>query len=206
MSDQQVRDEVMTLLLAGYETTSAALTWTWYLLSQHPEVEERLHAELETVLGGQVPTADRLGELPYTRMVIQEAMRLYPPAFGFTRHAVADDEIGGYFVPANSTIFLTPYYTHRHPLFWEEPDKFDPERFTPERSAGRPRFAYVPFGGGPRQCIGNTFAMMEAQLILATVAQRYQLRLVPGHLVEPQVLLTVRPRFGLPMMLEAREQ
>jgi cytochrome P450 len=139
-------------------------------------------------------------------MVIQEAMRLYPPAFGFTRHAVADDEIGGYFVPANSTIFLTPYYTHRHPLFWEEPDKFDPERFTPERSAGRPRFAYVPFGGGPRQCIGNTFAMMEAQLILATVAQRYQLRLVPGHLVEPQVLLTVRPRFGLPMMLEAREQ
>jgi cytochrome P450 len=101
---------------------------------------------------------------------------------------------------------LTPYYTHRHPLFWEEPDKFDPERFTPERSAGRPRFAYVPFGGGPRQCIGNTFAMMEAQLILATVAQRYQLRLVPGHLVEPQVLLTVRPRFGLPMMLEAREQ
>jgi cytochrome P450 len=203
MSDQQVRDEVMTLLLAGYETTSAALTWIWYFLSQHPEVEQRLHDELETVLGSLTPTVDRLGELSYTRMVIQEVMRIYPPAFGFTRHTGADDEIGGYDVPANSTIFLTTYYTHRHPLFWEEPEKFDPERFTPERSVGRPRFAYAPFGGGPRQCIGNTFAMMEAQLVLATVAQRYRLCLVPGHPVEPQVLLTVRPRYGLPMTLQS---
>ncbi len=206
MSDQQLRDEVMTLLLAGYETTSTALTWTWYLLSQHPDVEQRLHAELETVLGGQTPTVDHLKDLPYTRMVIQETMRLYPPAFGFTRHAIADDEIGGYHVPANSILFLTPYYTHRHPLFWEDPERFDPERFTPERSVGRPRFAYAPFGGGPRQCIGNTFAMMEAQLVLATVAQHYQLRLVPGHRVEPQVLLTVRPRYGLPMTLRSREK
>jgi cytochrome P450 len=201
MSDQQVRDEVITLLLGGYETTSLALTWTWYLLSQYPDAEQRLHSELDAVLAGQTPTVEHLSALPYTRMVIQEALRLYPPAFGMTRYAVAADEIGGYPIPAHSIIFMTPYYTHRHPTFWEDPERFDPERFTPERSAGRPRFAYFPFGGGPRQCIGNTFAMMEAQLVLATVAQRYQLRLVPGHPVEPQVVFTVRPRYGMPMTL-----
>jgi len=204
MSDQQVRDEVLTLLLAGHETTATALTWTWYLLSQHPEVERRLHAELDTVLAGQVPTVEHLDALPYTRMVIQEAMRLYPPVFGLTRFAAASDEVGGYPLPANSMIFVSPYCTHRHPAFWEKPEVFDPERFTPERSAGRPRFAYFPFGGGPRQCIGNAFAMMEAQLVLAAVAQRYTLRLVPGHLVEPQVLLTMRPRYGLPMTIQPR--
>jgi cytochrome P450 len=204
MSDQQLRDEVLTLLLAGHETTAAALTWTWYLLSQHPEVERRLHAELDTVLGGRLPTVEHLDALPYTRMVIQEALRLYPPAFGFMRFAVASDEIGGYAIPANSLIFLSAYCTHRHPAFWEEPEVFDPERFTPERSADRPRFAYFPFGGGPRQCIGNAFAMMEAQPVLATVGQRFSLRLVPGHLVEPQVLLTMRPRYGLPMMVHPR--
>ena len=204
MSDQQLRDEVLTLLLAGHETTAAALTWTWYLLAQHPDVERRLHAELDTVLGGRRPSVEDLDKLPYTRMVIQEALRLYPPAFGFTRFAAGEDEMGGYRIPANSVIFLSAYCTHRHPAFWEEPEVFDPERFTPERSAGRPRFAYFPFGGGPRQCIGNTFAMMEAQLVVATVAQRYSLRLVPGHRVEPQVLLTMRPRYGLPMMLHPR--
>ncbi len=204
MSDQQLRDEVMTLLIAGYETTSIALTWTWYLLSQHPEVEQHLHAELDTVLGGKAPTVEHLNTLPYTRMVIQESMRLYPPAFGITRHAIAADEIGGYAIPANSVIFLTFYCAHRHPDFWEDPERFDPERFTPERSAGRPRFAYAPFGGGPRHCIGNSFAMMEAQLVLATVAQRYRLRLVPGHPVEPRVQLTLRPRYGLPMTLHSR--
>jgi len=204
MSDQQLRDEVMTLLLAGHETTATALTWIWYLLSQHPEVERRLHAELDTVLGGQLPTVEHLEALPYTRMVIQEAMRLYPPVFGFTRHAIAEDEIGGYRIRANSVIFMTPYCTHRHPAFWEEPEVFDPERFTSERSAGRPHFAYFPFGGGPRQCIGNNFALMEAQLVLATAAQRYTLRLVPGYKVEPHVLLTMRPRYGLPMTLHPR--
>jgi cytochrome P450 len=204
MSDQQVRDEVWTLLLAGHETTATALTWTWYLLSQHPEVERRLHAELDTILAGQVPTVEHLDALPYTRMVIQEALRLYPPVFGLTRHAVASDEIGGYHIPANSMIFVSQYCTHRHPAFWEEPEVFDPERWTPERSAGRPRFAYFPFGGGPRQCIGNTFALMEAQLVLATVAQRLILRLVPGHLVEPEVRLSLRPRYGLPMTLQPR--
>jgi cytochrome P450 len=204
MSDQQLLDEVLTLLLAGHETTATALTWTWYLLSQHPEVERRLHVEPEKVLAGRNPSVDDLDALPYTRMVIQEAMRLYPPAFGFTRFAIASDEMGGYPVPANSMIFLSAYCTHRHPAFWEEPEVFDPERFNPERSAGRPRFAYFPFGGGPRQCIGNSFAMMEAQLVLATVAQRYALRLVPGHAVEIQVLPTLRPRHGLPMTLHPR--
>jgi cytochrome P450 len=204
MGDQQLRDEVLTLLLAGHETTATALTWTWYLLSQHPEVERRLHVELEKVLAGRNPSVAELDALPYTRMVIQESMRLYPPAFGFTRFAIASDEMGGYPVPANSMIFLSAYCTHRHTAFWEEPEVFDPERFTSERSAGRPRFAYFPFGGGPRQCIGNSFAMMEAQLVLATIAQHYSLRLVPGHPVELQVLPTLRPRHGLPMTLHPR--
>lgn len=204
MNDRQVRDEVMTLLLAGHETTSNALTWTWYLLSQHPDVESRLHAELERVLGGRIPMVEDLPRLVYTRMVLEEALRLYPPAVGFNRKALADDEVGGYVVPANTLIWLSPYTTHRHPDFWEDPDVFDPERFSPERAAGRPHFAHFPFGGGPRLCIGNNFARMEAELILATIAQRYQLRLLPGHQVDPQVLLSMRPRHGLPMMLLER--
>jgi cytochrome P450 len=201
MSDQQVHDEVMTLLLAGHETTANALTWTWYLLSQSPDVECRLHAELDQVLAGQLPTVERLADLHYTRMVLEEALRLYPPVFGLSRKAIADDEIGGYFVPANTLIWMSPYATHRHPDFWENPEVFDPERFSPVRSAGRPHFAHFPFGGGPRLCIGSNFAMMEAQLILTTVAQHYRLRLVPGHSVVPEVLLTMRPRNGLPMTL-----
>ena len=202
MNDQQVRDEVMTLLIAGHETVSTALTWTWYLITKHPEVERHLHAELNTVLGGQIPTVDHLAKLPYTRMVLEETLRLYPPAWVFGRKSVADDEIGGYFIPANSMIVLSPYITHRHPAFWDKPEVFEPERFTPERSAGRPHYAYFPFGGGPRVCIGNNFALMEMQLILVTVAQRYKLRLVPGHPVEPEALLSLRPRYGLPMTLE----
>jgi cytochrome P450 len=204
MNDRQVRDEVMTLLLAGHETTSNALTWTWYLLSQHPDAESRLHAELEQVLGGRIPTVEDLPGLLSTRMVLEETLRLYPPVVGFNRKALADDEVGGYVVPANTLIWLSPYVTHRHPDFWENPDVFDPERFSPQRSAGRPHFAHFPFGGGPRQCIGNNFALLEAQLILATIAQRYRLRLLPGHQVEPQVLLTMRPRNGLPMTLLER--
>ena len=202
MDDQQVRDEVITLLIAGYETVSTALTWTWYLLSQYPDVERQLHAELDTVLGGHLPMVQHLPRLSYTRMVLEEALRLYPPAWIFGRKAIAEDEIGGYFIPANSMIVLSPYMTHRHPAFWGDPEVFEPERFTPERSAGRPHYAYFPFGGGPRVCIGNNFALMEMQLILATVAQRYKLRLVPGHTVEPEALLSLHPRYGLPMMLE----
>ena len=204
MSDKQLRDEVMTLLIAGHETTSNLLTWTWYLLAQHPEVERQLHDELARVLGGRIPTVEDVPQLSYTRMVLEESLRLYPPAVGFNRKALVEDEVGGYRVPANTLIWLSPHVTHRHPEFWDDPEAFDPERFTPERVAARPHFAYFPFGGGPRQCIGNNFAMMEAQLVLATIAQRYQLRLVPGHLVEPQVLLTMRPRDGLPMTLHPR--
>jgi cytochrome P450 len=205
MSDRQVRDEVMTLLLAGHETTATALTWTWYLLSQHSKVEDRLHAELDEVLAGQPPTVEHLPSLSYTRMILDESLRLYPPTFSLSRRALVDDEIGGYVLPAKSTILLCPYTTHRHPAFWEDPDEFNPERFLPERAAGRPHFAYFPFGGGPRQCIGNQFALMEAQLILASVAQRYRLRLASQHRVEAEVMLTIRPRHGLPMTLKPAE-
>jgi cytochrome P450 len=204
MSDQQLRDEVMTLLLAGHETTANLLTWTWYLLAQHPEAERRLHDELTRELGGRLPTVEDLPRLAYTTMVLEESLRLYPPAVGFNRKALAEDELGGYRVPANTLVWMSPHVTHRHPEFWDDPDAFDPERFTPERVAARPHFAYFPFGGGPRQCIGNNFAMMEAQLVLATIAQRYQLRLAPGRPVVPQVLLAMRPRDGLVMTLHDR--
>jgi cytochrome P450 len=206
MTDRQVRDEVMTLLLAGHETTATALTWTWYLLSQHPRVEDRLHTELDEVLAGQPPSVEHLPRLPYTRMILEETLRLYPPTFSLSRRALVDDEIGGYTLPAKSTILLCPYTTHRHPAFWEDPDEFNPERFLPERAAARPHFAYFPFGGGPRQCIGNQFALMEAQLILATIAQRYRLRLASQHRVEAEVVLTIRPRHGLPMALQSAER
>jgi cytochrome P450 len=202
MSDQQARDEVMTLLLAGHETTANTLIWTWYLLSQHPEVESRLHSELATVLGGSAPTVEQLPELTYTSMVLQEVLRLYPPAWIISRKAIADDELRGYHIPKGSMVIISPYATHRHPDFWEQPEVFDPERFTPERVAARPHYAHFPFGGGPRLCIGSNFAVMEAQLILATVASRYQLRLMPEHPVVPEAKITLRPRYGMPMTVQ----
>ncbi len=204
MNDQQLRDEVLTLLSAGQETTAQALAWTWYLLSQHPEVESQLHAELDSVLAGRAPNQDDLAQLPYTRMVIEESMRLYPPAWFISRNAIQADEIAGYHIPAKSLIWVSPYAMHRHPALWENPEVFDPERFTPERSTDRPRYAYFPFGGGPHLCIGNTFAMMEAHLALAMLAQQYKLRLVPGHPVEPVALITLAPRHGLRMTLHRR--
>jgi cytochrome P450 len=203
MSDQQLRDEVLTFLFAGYETTASALMWTWYALSQYPSVEKRLREELAAALDGRIPTFEDLRSLPYSRMVLEESMRLYPPGWGFERCAIGDDEIGGYHIPTGSLLFLCPYVTHRHPAFWDTPEEFDPERFTSERSAGRPRYAYFPFGGGPRQCIGNEFAMMECQLVVAMVAQRYRLHLVPGHPVEPDALAaTLRTRHGILMTLQ----
>jgi cytochrome P450 len=204
MSDKQLRDEVITLFVAGHETTAIALAWTWYLLSQHPSVEQRLYAELAEVLDGRPPATADLPNLPYTLMVIEEAMRLYPPAWVTNREAVADDEICGYHIPAKALVVISPYVMHHHPAYWEDPERFDPERFSPERSKDRPHYAYFPFGGGPRQCIGKFFALMEAQLILATIAQRYQLRLLPGHHVEAQAVTTLRPRNGLPMIFERR--
>jgi cytochrome P450 len=201
MTPRQVRDEVLTLLLAGHETTANALVWTWYLLSQNPEAADKLHHEVTSVLGERAPSGLELPRLPYTRMVVEESMRLYPPAWAVSRNAVGDDEIGGYRVPRKTNIIISSFITHRHPAFWEEPERFDPERFSPARSEGRPNFAYLPFGGGPRICIGNGFAMTETQLVVATVAQRYRLRLVPGHPVELHPLITLRPRNGMRMTL-----
>jgi cytochrome P450 len=203
MDDALLASEVVTLLIAGHETTANLLSWTWYLLSQHPEAEARLHAELASVLGGRAPTVGDLPNLPYTRMVIEESLRLYPPAYSFGRKALHDDVVCGYHLPKGAFVLVNPYTTHRHPAFWEDPDAFDPERFSLERSRDRPRFAYFPFGGGPRQCIGNDFALVEARIILATLAQHFRLRLVPGHAVEPEPLITLRPRGGVPMTIEA---
>jgi cytochrome P450 len=207
MTDDQLRIEVTTFLLAGQETTSLALTWTWYLLSQHPAVGEKLHAEVDTVAGVRDPSRPdgQLVNLPYTRMVLDEALRLYPPAWGFSRQAMGDDEIGGYRLPRGWLAFVIPYVLHRLPAYWEDPERFDPERFSPARSASRPKFVYLPFGAGPRQCIGNHFALLEAQVIIAVLARRFQLRLVPGHRVEAQPLISLRPRYGMAMTLERRE-
>ncbi len=204
MTDKQLRDEVATLFAAGQETTAVALTWTLYLLSRHPEIERKLHDEVDRVLGeGEAAFAD-LEHLTYTRMVIEEAMRLFPPAFAFNREPLADDEVGGHLIRAGSMVTISPYITHRNPRLWKDPLRFDPERFTPDRIKERHRFAYFPFGGGPRICIGNGFAMMEARLVLATIARAYRLRVVPGHRVEAQGRITLRPRYGLRMTLERR--
>jgi cytochrome P450 len=202
MGDKQLRDELITLFIAGHETTALTLSWAWHLLAEHPQQAARLHAELANALGERAPTIADLPNLPYSRMVIEETLRLFPPAWVTNRQAVEDDEICGYRIPAGAIVMISPYVVHRHTAYWDNPEAFDPERFTPERSANRPHYAYFPFGGGPRQCIGKGFALMEAQLILATLAQRCRLRHVPGHQVEPQALMTLRPRGGLPMTVE----
>lgn len=204
MSEKQLRDEVMTIFLAGHETTANALSWTWYLLSKHPDVERRLDAELKEVLGGRVPTLFDLKNLKYTLQVLNETMRLYPPVWEIGRENIGTDQLGGYDIPSNSTIILSAYVTHRHPDFWENPEGFDPERFSPEHSGNRPQYAYFPFGGGPRTCIGNNFALMEAQLVIADIAQKYRLELVPGHVVEPEPMITLRPRNGILMTLHPK--
>jgi cytochrome P450 len=204
MNDEQLRDEVLTLILAGHETTATALSWIWYRLSEHPEVEAKLHAELDEVLGGRAPTMSDLANLNYTGMVIDEAMRLYPPVWAIGRAAIDDDEIMGYRIAKGSNLALVQWFAHRHPAFWENPERFEPERFSAERAGGRSRYAYFPFSGGPRMCIGNIFALTEAQLVLASVAQRYRLRMVPGHRIELQPLVTLRSRYGVQVTLERR--
>jgi cytochrome P450 len=205
MNDEQVRDEAVTLFAAGHETTSNALTWTWYYLAQNPEVEARLWAELDEVLAGRAPTVDDLGRLAYSQMVIKESMRLRPPAWILNgRQAMEEVTIGPYTIPAGSTVFIAPYVMHRQAGYFPDPETFDPERFRPEKEKQMPRYAYIPFGGGPRICIGNAFAMMEAQLILATVAQRYRLSLVGEGAVELQPQITLSPKGGLEMQIAAR--
>ena len=204
MDEKQIRDQVMTLLLAGHDTVATTLKWTWYLLTQYPEAQERLQAELDQILTGCIPTVEDLPRLHYTRMLLEEAMRLYPPVWLVMRRAILDDEIGGYHIPAHSYILWSPYMAHRHPDFWEKPEEFYPERFSIEDLAKRPRHAYMPFSSGPRFCIGNTFAMTEAQLILATIAQQYRVSLAPGHHVELEPLLSLRPKNGILVSLERR--
>jgi len=204
MSDAQLRDEALTIFLAGHETTANALTWTWYLLSQHPEVEARLHSELDSTLAGRLPTYENLPALPYTRMVLAESMRLYPPAWAIGRRALEDFAAGGFTVPAGSVVLMSQYIMHRDSRFFPEPERFDPERWTPEHQAERPKFSYFPFGGGARVCIGEQFAWMEGILLIAAIAQQWRMRLVPDHVVDLQPLITLRPKYGMRMTLEGR--
>jgi len=199
MTVRQLRDEVMTFLLAGHETTAVALAWTWYLLARHPEIAERTRAEVLGVLGDRPPSLEDLPRLPLARMVVEEAMRLYPPVWGIGRQSIAADRIAGWDIPAGALVNLSPWVTHRHPAIWNDPERFDPERFRPGGERARPRFAYFPFSGGPRLCIGEAFSMLEAQIIVAMMLQRYRLTLVDPRPVDIETTLTIRPRGGLPM-------
>lgn len=201
MDDRQLRDELVTLYVAGSDTMASTMTWLWYVLARHPEVDRRLRAEVHDVLGGRRPTYADLARLSYTKQVLQETMRLYPAVWMFPRLASKDVVIGGYLIPARSPLLLCPIVTQRDPTFWSEPEAFDPDRFAPDRSEGRPRYAYYPFGGGPRQCIGNGLALMEGQLIIARMVQRFRPTLVPGHPVVVASQTGLKPRHGLKMTL-----
>jgi cytochrome P450 len=204
MTDTQVRDEALTLFLTALDTTSLALTWTWYLLSQHAAAEMELHAELDRVLGDRSPTIDDIERLPYTRMVFLEAMRLYPPIYAIARQAVAAFPAGGYIVPAGTLVLMSPYLMHRDPRYYAEPARFDPQRWHPDAASRPPKFAYFPFGGGPRGCIGQPYAMQEGVLVLAAVARHWRMRLTPGHRLAFRPLINLRPRHGMPMILKQR--
>lgn len=204
MSDEQLKDEVLTLLVAGHDTVAASLTWTWIMLSQHPHVRAQLHDELKSVLDGRNPELKDTERLPYTRMVFDETLRLYPPAWGQPRQSIDEDVVDGYYLPKNAFVSLNQYTTHRHPEFWQRPEEFDPERFTPENIKGRPRFAYFPFGGGARVCIGQNLALLEAQLAIATIAQRYQVDLLPGQQIVPDPTFTLIPRGVVSATLKRR--
>lgn len=201
---EELGREIVTMIFAGHETTANTLTWAWFLLSQNPAAESKLHAELDAVLQGRAPTMDDVPNLVYTRRVIDETLRVYPPAWAFGRKSLQPDTLGEYDFPAKSIVIISPYTMHRHPKFWNHPEAFDPDRFAPEQSENRPRYAYLPFGGGPRLCIGQPFALAEATLLLSALAQRYQLRLAPNRLVTPEPHVTLGVAGGLPMTVTAR--
>jgi len=201
---QSLRDQVITIFLAGYETVANALSWTWYLLSQNPECERRFHDEIDRELRGEPPQFDDIPRLRYVEMIFAESMRLYPPAWAMGRRARQDFHLGDYFLPAKTTVLISQFITHRDSRFFPDPLRFEPERFSTEAKARRLKFTYFPFGAGARQCIGESFAWMEGILLLATLAQKWKLKLVPGHLVEPEPLITLRPKYGMRMELEAR--
>jgi cytochrome P450 len=204
MSNEQLRDELITMAAAGHETTANALSWTWYLLSRHPEAAERVSREAREVLGDRPVTLADVGRLQFTGRVVSESMRLFPPVWGFDRQAVGEDMIGDQPVYPGSLVIMVPYSIHRDPAYWSNPEGFDPDRFLPDRQAQRPRFAYLPFGGGSRICIGKAFAMMEAKIAVALIARRWRLDLVPGHPVVPEPSVTLRPRHGVRVMVRPR--
>jgi enediyne biosynthesis protein E7 len=203
VAQQRMRDELITLLLAGHETTASTVGWTLYLLDRHPEVLARVRAEALEVLGDRLPDYADLTRLTYIGMVLQETMRLYPPVWILTRRSLADDEIGGYHGPGGSDVLICPYTLHRHPAFWPEPSVFDPERFRPDRPVDRPRYAHIPFGAGPRFCVGNHLGLMEATFVLAMLARELRLKRLPGHRAVPEPMLSLRMRGGLPMTVTA---
>jgi cytochrome P450 len=201
MTDQQLRDEVMNLLLAGHETTANALSWTWMLLSHNPEVQTKLQEELQAVLGGRVPSMADLPQLRYTERVVLESMRLYPPVWAMTRQALQDCEIGGYLIPAGTNVFMSQWVMHRDSRYFDNPEEFQPNRWADDLAKRLPTYAYFPFGGGPRVCIGKSFALMETVLVLATIAQKFQLTLVPEHPIVLQPSITLSPKHGIKMLL-----
>jgi cytochrome P450 len=204
MTDRQLRDETITLFLAGHETTASTLSWTWWLLAKNPAAEAKLHSELDAVLGDRAPTLDDLPKLVYTGHVITESLRLYPAVWGMARLVAEDHEIAGYPVTKGMGVAMAQWVVQRDPRWYDAPEEFRPERWEGDLLKRLPRFAYFPFGGGPRQCIGNAFALMEAALILATIARKFRLRLVPGHPVVPLASITLRPRHGVHVILESR--
>jgi cytochrome P450 len=203
-TEKSLRDQVITIFLAGYETVANVLSWTWSLLAQNGDCERRFHEEIDRELQGRLPTYEDLPRLRYVEMVMAESMRLYPPAWAMGRYALNDFKLGKFFLPAKTTVLMSQFITHRDPRFFPDPLRFDPERFTAEAKGRRAKFTYFPFGAGFRQCIGESFAWMEGVLLLATLGQKWKLRLIPNHPVEPEPLITLRPKYGMRMQLEAR--
>jgi cytochrome P450 len=204
MTERQLHDEVMTIVLAGHETTANALTWAWWLLARHAEVARRVRDEVDAVVGDRDPVPADLARMPLVARVLDEALRLYPPAWAFERQAIQRDVVSGYTVPAGAIVGVSPFVLHRHPRWWADPERFDPDRFAPERAAQRPRWVYLPFGAGPRTCIGAGFATMESQIVLAMMARRFELDLLPEQEVELEPLITLRPKNGLKLRVRAR--
>ncbi|HWB64402.1 MAG TPA: cytochrome P450 [Chitinophagales bacterium] len=204
MNNRQLRDETMTIFLAGHETTALALSWLWYLLDKNPAQAQKLYEEIDRVTTGQAPTAEMLHQMPYTRMVMDEALRMYPPAWLIMRESLDDDEVGGYAIPKGYTIMIPVYQIHHDPALWPEPDVFNPERFSKENAKAHHRFAYFPFGGGPRQCIGNNFALMEMQVIIVMMLQKFRFKTMPGFIPEMHPMVTLRMKNGMQMQVQKR--